>query len=202
MESVRKLVQSLQIFPGVGKKTAEKYALTLLEKKTTQGIQLGQELISTLSNITYCKQCHFFCDNDPLCDFCNDPHRNHNQILVVHHAFDVMHIEKLHSYHGLYHILGGQLSPIERIGPDQLTIQNLFERIQKNAIEEVILGTNANIEGEATAHYIAQHIKKNHKNITITRLASGVPLGSELEYIDTHTLSYALSQRKAYDSSE
>lgn len=202
MESVRKLVQSLQIFPGVGRKTAEKYALTLLEKKTSSGIQLGHELVETLSNIKYCGQCHFFCDNDSLCDICNNAQRDHNQLLVVHHAFDVLHIEKLHSYHGLYHILGGHLSPIERIGPDQLTIESLFQRISESDIQEVILGTNANIEGEATAHYIAQHIQKSHKNVTITRLASGVPLGSELEYIDTHTLSYALSQRKAYESSE
>lgn len=201
METVQKLVQSLQIFPGVGRKTAEKYALTLLEKKTTQGIELGERLVETLSNIQHCNRCHFFSDND-VCSFCDDAHRDKSQILVVHHAFDVIHIEKLHCYKGLYHILGGQLSPIDRIGPDQLTIQNLFDRIERGEIREVILGTNANIEGEATAHYIAQHIKNNHTNIAITRFASGVPLGSELEYIDTHTLSYALSQRKIYDTSE
>ena len=202
MDIIQKLVQSLQIFPGVGRKTAEKYALTLLEKKNKKGIELGHQLIETLSNVQYCPICHFYAQSDGSCKFCDDPTRDNSSILVVHHTFDILHIEKMQMYKGLYHVLNGQLSPIERIGPNDLNINDLLDRVNKISPTELILATNATIEGQATAHYIAQHVIKNKKDIKITQLASGVPLGSELEYIDVHTLSHALNQRKIYDTGE
>ena len=202
MNPIQSLIEHLQILPGVGQRTAQKYAVHLLEKKTQDGIKLGQIIEHTLSTVSYCRQCHFFSESqDSLCEHCTNSNKNTGQILVLHHAIDVFYIEKLNSYKGLYHVLGGQISPIDRIGPDDLTIEKLFCRLNES-ITEIILGTNATIQGEATAHYIAQKAKQYAPHVSITRLASGVPLGSELEYIDAHTLSYALGERQSYDYSD
>ncbi len=200
MNPLKKLIDQLQILPGVGLRTAQKYAVHLLEKKSKQGIQLGETITETLAQICYCPQCHFFSGNQKsLCEHCSNNHRNHHQVLVLHHALDVFQIEKIQAYNGIYHVLGGQLSPIDRIGPEHLTVDKLFHRLSQGQVKEIIMGTNATIQGEATAHYIAQKSKKICPTIHITRLASGVPLGSELEYIDAHTLSYALGERQSYE---
>jgi len=190
---LKKLIDALTILPGVGAKSAQRMALFILQHKRAQSLILADAIQDCMQNLVKCIQCNNFAST-PQCDLCQDPQRDASVICVVESLSDLISIEQTGIYRGHYFVLSGHLSPIDQIGPEQLHIPKLLSHIHSNPIQELILATNATIEGEATAHYIISHIEKK---ITISRLASGVPVGTELEYLNSHTLYQALSERKA-----
>lgn len=186
------LVKELQHLPGVGQKTAQRMALQLLAKKRPQGISLAQALDTAMRDIIECRYCHSFSDDD-VCPICTDSRRDESILCVVESASDVMAIEQSGAYRGRYFVLGGHLSPIDGIGADDLHIDELIFRLKNEPIQELILATGATVEGQTTAFFINDvarpHVKK------ITRLAQGIPIGGELEYVDSLTLHQALQNR-------
>ena len=189
---LKALIQNLTILPGVGPKSAQRMALHILQNKKAQAQQLADNIEDCLQHMRQCQQCNSLCDA-PLCCICEDQERDHGMICVVESLSDLISIEQTGIYRGIYFVLSGHLSPIEQIGPEQLNIPTLLSHIHQQDITEVILATNATIEGEATAHFIISHIEKK---IKISRLASGVPVGTELEFLNNNTLHQALSERK------
>ena len=189
---LNKLIQQLTILPGVGPKSAQRIALHLLQNKPSQTRALAHCLIDSIDNIKPCERCRNFCE-DTLCAICNNPSREQTVLCVVETIADLVTIEQTSIYRGLYFVLMGHLSPIDRIGPEELGIPKLIDYIQQQQIEEVIIATNPTIEGEVTANYLAEHLPQP---LRISRLASGVPIGSELEYLNENTLYQALTQRK------
>lgn len=187
-----RLVKELQILPSVGQKSAQRMALHLLAKKRTQGISLAHALATALTDIKECRLCHSYSDDD-ICPICADSRRHDNILCVVETATDVIAIEQSGVYRGKYFVLGGYLSPIDGVGADDLHIGELVERVKTHPIDELILATNTTIEGQTTAFFI-HDATKNHV-ATITRLAQGMPIGGELGYVDTLTLSQALQNR-------
>lgn len=186
------LVKQLQHLPGVGQKSAQRMALQLLSKKRLQGIQLAQALDSAMRDIMECSHCHSFSD-DEICPICADVRRDESLLCVVESASDVMAIEQSGAYRGRYFVLGGHLSPIDGINADDLHIDELLFRLKNEPIQELILATGATVEGQTTAFFITDaaraHVEK------ITRLAQGIPMGGELEYVDSLTLHQALQNR-------
>lgn len=186
------LVNSLRLLPSVGPKSAQRMALHLMLKNREGAIQLAQALHDASNHLHMCQVCHSLTEND-LCDICSSKHRQEHVLCVVSSPADVLAIEQSGSFTGLYHVLTGHLSPLDGIGPDEIGIPHLLQRLEQGQISEVILATNSTIEGEATAHYIVESCK--HLGITITRLAQGIPQGGELEYVGSLTLSQALHHR-------
>lgn len=189
---IEKLVESLRCLPGVGPKSAQRMALYLLERNREGGKHLAAVLEEALANVGHCKQCRTLTE-DELCGICTNPSRNRNLLCVVGSPADVHAIEQTGSYRGLYFVLMGHLSPIDGIGPDEIGIPELVATLQKQAVEEVILASNPTVEGEATAYYIAEQLKGF--DIVISRIAHGVPVGGELEFVDGGTLSHAFNGR-------
>jgi recombination protein RecR len=195
---VQELIESFRCLPGVGAKTAQRMAFHLLERNRHGGTKLAQKLSQAMENVGHCQQCRNFTEQS-LCDICQSPKRQLAEVLcVVENPADVLAIEQTGDFQGRYFILMGHLSPIDGIGPDDLGLDLLSKELQKGQIKEVILATNPTVEGEATAHYIAEMAKAI--DVNITRIAHGVPVGGELEYVDGNTLSHALSGRKTYHS--
>lgn len=195
---VQDLIESFRCLPGVGAKTAQRMAFHLLERNRHGGVKLADKLSQAMEKVGHCHQCRNFTEQD-LCDICLSPKRQLADILcVVESPADVIAIEQTGDFQGRYFILMGHLSPIDGIGPDDLGLDLLSKELQKGQIKEVILATNPTVEGEATAHYIAEMSKAVQVNIT--RIAHGVPVGGELEYVDGNTLSHALSGRKSYNN--
>lgn len=190
---IQELIDQLAKLPGVGPKTAQRYAFDLLKKPKKEIEKLSLTLKELKDKVLLCKSCFNYSESD-LCPLCKDPQRNKKQILVVSEPQDVEAIEKTSEYKGLYHVLGGVINQIEGITPDKLRIKELILRIKKEKPQEVILGLNPDLEGETTALYL-QRVLKPFK-IKITRLARGLPTGSDLDYADEITLSFALKNRK------
>jgi len=190
-----KLVDSLTCLPGVGRKTAQRMALHLLNRDRQGAAELAQVLNLAIEEIGHCRQCRNFTE-DNLCPICNDQRRQSDQLCVVESPMDVLAIEQSGNYRGRYFVLFGHLSPIDGIGPEELCIDQLDQLIGSSGATEVILATNLTVEGEATAHFIATRAR--HHGADVTRIAHGVPTGGELEYVDGQTLSYALQGRKSY----
>ncbi len=190
---IARLVEELQRLPGVGRKTAQRLAFHLLRQPTTDVERLAQAILDAKQNLRTCSICHNITEQDP-CGFCSSSTRNHKQICVVESAQDILNVERTRSYQGLYHVLGGVLSPLQGMGPDQLNLKSLLERLKGDSVEEIIVATNPNAEGEATALYLSKLIKP--LGIRITRLAMGLPAGSELEYADQITMTRALEGRR------
>ncbi len=189
-----KLIQSLRCLPGVGQRSAQRMAFYLLEEnQRKRGLTLAETLSEALHAIKHCDLCQTYTE-ESRCKICASTSRDPHLLCVVESPADVMAIEQTHSYRGRYHVLMGHLSPLDGIGPEQLGVDKLFNRFKEETIEEVILATNPTVEGEATAHYIASQCK--HLPVKITRLAHGVPMGGELEYIDGNTLMHALKARE------
>ena len=186
------LVKQLRILPGVGQKTAQRMALNLLSQKRPQGIALAQALEVAMHDIIECQQCHSFSD-DAVCPICQDPRRDESILCVVETAADVMAIEQTAGFRGRYFVLGGHLSPLDGINADDLNINQLVCRLKQEPIEELILATGTTVEGQTTAHFISE-AAKHHVN-KITRIAQGIPMGGELEYLDSMTLTQALQNR-------
>lgn len=192
------LIASLRCLPGVGQKTAQRMAFHLLQtSQQANATLLASSLQQAIEEIGHCQQCRIYCEQ-PLCAICNNPQRQQPICCVVETPADVLAIEQSGAYGGHYFVLHGYLSPIDGIGPQQLHIPALLHQLQQKNIEELILATNSTVEGETTAHYIQRQLPSH---ITCSRIAHGVPIGGELEYLNSHTLQHALLRRQKVDSS-
>lgn len=191
-KSVRVLIEELTKLPGIGPKSAQRLAIYLLHSPSSRVTPLGEAILKLKENVMFCKECWNIAESDP-CKICDDASRDHGIICVVEQILDVVAVEKTGEYKGVYHVLHGTLSPIDSIGPEQLKTEELFERIKKGGVNEVILATNPSLEGEATVLYIQRHLRES--GVRITRIARGLPVGGELEYADEITLSKALQGR-------
>jgi len=187
---VQKLIQSFSRLPGIGKKTAERLTLHLLHAKKNEAETLAKDLLELRKKIQLCSNCFALSENDK-CTICSDQSRDATLICVVENPSDMNAIEKAHAFSGLYHVLGGALSPIDGIGPDELRIKELILRVKQNGIKEVIIATSTNVEGESTASYISEKLK----NIKVTRIASGIPIGGDLKFVDQLTMQKAIRGR-------
>ena len=191
---IDRLIEALQVLPGVGPKSAQRMAFNLLKHNREGACSLAALLKESMQNIGQCSRCRNFSEQT-VCGLCKDPKRNPSELCVVESATDVLAIEKMAGFHGHYFVLHGRLSPIDGIGPAHLGINQLIERVRTTDVAEVILATNPTVEGETTAHYICESLKSH--NVQLTRIAHGVPLGGELEFIDGGTIAHAFSGRKA-----
>ncbi len=191
---INELIQALRCLPGIGLKTAQRMAFQILERQRPQGLALAKSLQSAIENVGHCKACRTFCESE-LCTLCSNPARHSHQLCIVESPTDVIAIEQTATFRGYYFVLMGRLSPIDGIGPQQIGIHQLNERLDNGQFTEVIIATNPTVEGEATAHYLANIIRE--KSISCTRLAHGIPMGGELEYLDGSTLSRAFTARTA-----
>ena len=192
--SIDQLIEAFRCLPGVGPKSAQRMTFHLLERNRDGGDRLAQALQQALNKIQHCQRCRILTETE-LCPRCSDPSRNAEQLCIVELPSDVIAIEQATHYKGLYFVLSGHLSRLDGIGPEALGIPQLIDLFAEGKIKEIILATNPTVEGEATAHYISQLAQS--KNIHTTRLAHGIPLGGELEYVDSGTLSHAFSGRES-----
>jgi len=192
-KTIDQLIDALRILPGVGVKSAQRMALQLLEKNREGAFKLAEAVNEAATKVGKCLQCRTLTEHN-LCDICSDPSRSDSQLCVVENPADLFAIEQAGGYRGKYFVLLGHLSPIDGIGPEQLGIDKLIERLQSNQVNELILATNLTVEGEATAHFIADKAKS--LGVEVSRIAYGVPMGGELEYVDGGTLNLALQSRK------
>ena len=192
-KTIDQLIEALRILPGVGVKSAQRMALQLLEKDRDAARKLASAIDEAADKVGRCAQCRTLTEHD-LCDICSNPNRSESQLCVVESPADLYAIEQAGGYRGKYFVLLGHLSPIDGIGPEQLGIDKLIERLQSNSVDELILATNLTVEGEATAHFIADKAKA--LGVQVSRIAYGVPMGGELEYVDSGTLNMALQSRK------
>ncbi len=191
---VDSLIEAFQCLPGVGPKSAQRMVLHLLERNKNAGLILANTLSNALESVDKCSNCRIFTE-DEICKICSNEKRNKKQICVVESVSDVFAIEMSNQFTGQYFILHGHLSPIDDIGPDELGLEKLFARVKEERIEEIILATNSTLEGETTSHFIYDKIK-TIENLKVTKLARGVPLGGELEYVDRGTIMHAFSGRQ------
>ncbi len=192
-------VRELSRLPGVGRKTALRLALHILRRDESEGVALGESIISLRKNIQYCRVCHNISESE-LCPVCGSAARDHRCVCVVENVRDVMSIENTGQYTGVYHVLGGVISPMDGIGPDQLEIDSLVERVKTEGVKEVILALAATMEGDTTNFYIYR--KLGHiPNLKITQLARGMAVGNEIEYTDELTLGRSLLQRTLFSDS-
>lgn len=191
-ERLSTLIQKLRILPSVGSKSAQRMALHLLMRQRGGALELAQAISDAIEHIHECSVCHALTELD-ICEICQDTEREDALLCVVESPVDVFAIEQSGSFKGKYHVLHGHLSPLDGIGPEEVGIPHLLQRLAQGQIQEVILATNATVEGQATAHYLVEACK--HLPIRITRIAQGVPQGGELEYVDSHTLHQALTHR-------
>lgn len=192
-EPIAKLIEGLMKLPGIGPKTAGRLAFYVLSMDEEDVLDLAKALVNAKRQLRHCSVCQNITDVDP-CRVCRDPKRDRSVICVVQDPKDVVAMEKTHEFHGLYHVLHGALSPMDGVGPDDLRIAELLERLKTEPVQEVILATNPTIEGEATAMYLARLIKP--AGIRVTRIAHGLPVGGDLEYADEVTLTKALEGRR------
>jgi recombination protein RecR len=192
---LQQLIEALRCLPGVGAKTAQRMAFQLLERNRSGALHLADRLREAVEKVGHCQQCRTLTEQ-AVCRICNNPSRNREVLCVVESPADVMAIEAGTDYRGVYYVLMGRLSPLDGIGPAELGLDKLEQRLDAGEIQEVILATNSTVEGEVTAHVISEMARK--RGIRTTRLAQGMPVGGELEYLDSSTLSHAFSGRRDY----
>ena len=192
-EPIAKLIESFCHLPGVGQKTAARLAFHVLRMRDEDINNFASSLVNVKKNLVYCSCCCNIADSDP-CSICRDEQRDHSIICVVQEPKDVIAMERMREYRGQYHVLHGALSPMEGIGPEQLKLAELLKRLSDEKVQEMIIATNPNIEGESTAMYLARLIKPF--GIRMTRIAHGLPVGGDLEYADEVTLSKAMEGRR------
>jgi recombination protein RecR len=193
---VQDLIDELGRMPGVGPKSAQRIAFHLLKLSREDALRLSHAIVEVKDKVAFCERCWNVAEG-PLCGICADDRRDSHLLCVVEEPKDIVSVEKTHEFKGRYHVLQGAISPIEGIGPDQLKVKELLARLDPEEVTEVILCTNPNIEGEATAMYLARLLKP--LGITVTRIASGLPVGGDLEYADELTLGRALEGRREVD---
>ncbi|HEY5642615.1 MAG TPA: recombination mediator RecR [Woeseiaceae bacterium] len=191
-----RLIESLRCMPGVGQKSAQRIAFHLLERDRDGAFGLSAALADAAKGIGHCRRCRMFTEAE-VCTICAAPGRDGSQLCVVESPADVMALEDATGYRGLYFVLMGHLSPLDGIGPDELGLARLEEWLETGEVEELIIATNPTVEGDATAHYLAELASR--RNVRASRIAHGVPLGGELEYVDGGTLSHAFYGRRAVD---
>ena len=192
-EPLTRLIDQLQRLPGIGRKSAQRLAFHVLKGTREDGERLAEAIRDVKERVTYCTTCNNVTDADP-CSLCTDTSRNTRVICVVEEPQNVLVIERARDYNGLYHVLMGALSPLQGIGPGDLRIKSLLARVDTGGVEEIILATNPNVEGEATAIYLARLLKP--LGVRVTRIAMGVPVGSDLEYADDVTMHKAMEGRR------
>lgn len=190
---LNKLINELSKLPGIGGKSAQRLAFHILSLEDQEAFDIAEAIVEAKKNMKYCSVCGNLTDVDP-CSYCSDDTRDKTVICVVESPRDVSAMERIREFHGQYHVLNGAISPMDGIGPDDINLKQLIVRLQENDIKEVILATNPNIEGEATAMYISRLIKP--AGIKVTRIAHGIPVGGDLEYADEVTLSKAMEGRR------
>jgi recombination protein RecR len=193
-DPVQELIDEFRRLPGIGQKSAQRLVFHLIRRPEIESQKLAQAILSLKANLALCSQCNNFTSSDP-CRICSDSHRDSRLICVVEEPFNILSIEKSRDYRGLYHVLHGALSPINGVGPEDLKIKSLLERLRDGTVEEIILATNPTIEGEATALYLSKLIKP--LGVKVSRIAFGIPVGSDLEYADEVTISRSISARQA-----
>lgn len=191
--SFARLVTELAKFPGVGKKTATRLAFFILRQPTSESTALASAILDLKEKIRFCSRCFHITETDP-CDLCTDAGRDDSLLCVVEEPQDVLAIERSHSFRGRYHVLHGALSPLDGIGPDELKISELLQRLEGGTVREVVVATNFTVEGEATALYLARQIRP--LGVRVTRLAHGIPMGSDLEFVDEATVNQAIAGRR------
>ena len=192
-EPISRLINEFAKLPGIGEKNATRLAFHIFRSSQEYSNRLSQAILDAKTKVITCNRCFHFSSKDP-CEICTSPNRDKSIICVVEEPLDLLAIEKSNEFKGLYHVLHGVISPLDGIGPEDLKIQPLIQKIKAEQITEVVMATNPNVEGDATAIYLARLIKP--LNIKVTRLAHGIPVGGDLEYIDELTLSMALRDRK------
>lgn len=195
MNPLDRLTEELSKLPGIGQKTALRLALYVLRQEPSYARDLSSALMEVAEKIRFCSRCFHFTHTNP-CSLCSDNARDPHLLCIVEDSSDLLAIEKTHGFKGVYHVLQGALSPLDGVGPDQLRVRELLTRLQTEQITEAILATNANVAGDATALYLARLLKP--LGIRTTRLAYGVPIGSQIEFVDSMTLSRALLTRQDY----
>jgi recombination protein RecR len=191
-EPIERLIDEFRRFPGIGAKSAQRMAYVVLRRSREEAERLCRAISEVKEKIHTCSRCNNFSDSDP-CRYCSSPMRSPETICVVEEPRDILAVEKTREYHGQYHVLHGALSPINGVGPADLMIGNLLERLREGVAKEIILATNPNVEGEATAIYLAKLLKPI--GVKVSRIALGVPVGSDLEFADEMTMSKALEHR-------
>ena len=194
---VQDLIDQLGRLPGVGPKSAQRIAFYLLKLPKEDAERLAEAIVEVKARISFCRRCWNVAEGE-LCEMCRDERRDPTIVCVVEEPRDIVAVEKTQEFHGLYHVLQGAISPIEGIGPEQLRVKELLTRVDAEGIKEVILCTNPNLEGEATAMYLARLLKP--LGLTVTRIASGLPVGGDLEYADELTLGRALEGRREVEA--
>ena len=190
---LQKLIEHFRALPGIGQKTAVRLAYHVLDMDAAAAKSLAGAILEAKEKIGYCNTCFNLSDRNP-CAICDDEKRDHSVICVVEQPQDVAAMERMHEYKGVYHVLHGALSPLEGVGPDDLRIKELLTRLYDTSVKEIIMATNPNVEGEATAMYIAKLLKPS--GIKVTRIAHGLPIGGDLEYADEVTLAKAMENRR------
>lgn len=189
---LNELIKQFELLPGIGKKTAQRLAYSIIEQPPERAKQFAEALVNAREQIHFCSCCQTLTELD-ICQICADSARDRSIICVVSEPRDVLAFERTREYHGLYHVLHGVISPLDGIGPDQLRIKELMARLSDSSVKELIMATDPTVEGEATASYISRMVKP--MGIKVTRLAYGIPVGSDLEYADEFTLTRALEGR-------
>jgi recombination protein RecR len=190
--SVENLVAQLTRLPGIGSRTAQRLAFHILQKPPEEALALAAALTEVKERVRFCRECGNLTEEE-LCGICTDTRRDRTTICVVEQPVDVISLERTHEFRGLYHVLGGALSPIDGVDPSDLRIDELIRRVGENGVQEIVLATNPNMTGEATAAYVADRLRDR---VRVTRLASGLPVGGDLEYADEVTLGRALTGRR------
>ena len=190
---LQRLIDEFRRLPGVGQKSAQRLAFHVLRTSREDASRLAEALLDVKDNLGLCAECNNISDAE-LCPYCRDPHRDRSQICVVEESHNIHPIETTRTFHGLYHVLSGSISPLRGIGPEQLKIKGLLDRIGRGETSEIILATNPTVEGEATAVYLSRLLKP--LGLKVTRIAMGIPVGSDLEFSDEVTISKSLENRR------
>ncbi|MFP7755411.1 recombination mediator RecR [Thermodesulfobacteriota bacterium B35] len=190
---LEQLIRDLTRLPGIGRKTATRLALYLLRRPASEARRLAADLAGLHEAIGLCSSCFAFSETDP-CPICGDARRNHRLVCVVEEPGDLLAIEKTATFRGVYHILHGVLSPMDGIGPDELKTRELFDRVARGEVEEILLATSSTVPGEATASFLVDRLQQ--MGVKVTRLACGIPMGMDIKYADEHTLARAIESRQ------
>lgn len=192
--ALNQLVDALRILPGVGPKSAQRMAYHLLQRDQAGAAQLAQALAQALTTLKHCQRCNTFTEQD-ICELCANPNRDDAQLCIVEMPADLLRMEQTLAYHGRYFVLMGRLSPLDGVGPGDIYFDRLVARATDGAVREVILSTNFTVEGEATAHYLGELLRTH--GLKVSRIARGLPVGGELEHVDSGTLAQALIERRS-----
>ena len=194
--NLKNLIDNFKILPGIGSKTAERLAFSLLDFDKNSLTNFANSILDIRDNLVFCKKCGNIAEGE-LCSICLNENRDFSTIFVVEKAKDIILFEKVATYKGVYHVLNGVISPLDGIGPNEINISKLLERIEKESINEIIFALKPSIEGETTMQYIKKTLE--NKNVKVSKLATGVPIGTDIEYIDSLTLELAIDERKNMD---